>query len=135
MGRNLLILSFIFFFFTSCSKDLRKDTPPIEDVLHHGPLARIMVYSGNVALGQTGALANGLSIGIGGTAILSAQGKDSNNRSIKIKPKWTASKSEIIEIDPTEGDIVSVKGIREGTSEIVVEYKGVKTTVEYIWVK
>lgn len=136
MQKKFLIVSFFFLIsIAACSENMRKTMPPLEDVLHAGPLATILVYSGNVALGQTGPTANGLNISIGGTAVLSAQGRDSNNRTIKIKPKWTASKPEIIEISPDTGDIVSVKGLREGTSEIVVEYKGVKTTVQYIFVK
>jgi len=115
--------------------DLRKKVPPIEDVLHAGPLARIVVYSGNVALGTSGPDAAGISLSIGGTASLSAQGRDANNRPIKISPTWTASKPELIEITPRSGDMVLVKGLREGTAEIVVEYAGVKKTVEFIYIK
>jgi len=66
---------------------------------------------------------------------LSAQGRDANNRPIKITPTWTASKPELIEITPRAGDMVLVKGLREGTAEIAVEYDGVKKTVEYIFIK
>lgn len=137
MQRNKfwVIILFLVISFAACSQNLRKTMPPLEDVLHAGPLATILVYSGNVALGQTGPSVDGLKLNIGGTAVLSAQGRDSNNRTIKIKPKWTASKPEIIEISPDTGDIVTVKGLREGTAEIVVEYEGVKTTVQYIFVK
>lgn len=119
----------------ACSADLRKKVPPIEDVLHAGPLARILVYSGNVALGASGPSADGMTLSIGGTAALSAQGRDVNNRPIKISPTWTASKPDLIEITPGTGDIVLVKGLREGTAEIVAEYAGVKKTVEYIFIK
>lgn len=119
----------------ACSADLRKKIPPVEDVLHAGPLAKILVYSGNVALGQSGPSADGMTLAIGGTAALSAQGRDVNNRPIKILPVWTASKPELIEISPSAGDIVLVKGLREGTAEIVVEYAGVKKTVEYVFIK
>ena len=119
----------------ACSADLRKKVPPLEDVLHAGPLARILVYSGNVALGQSGPSADDLTLSVGGTAALSAQGRDANNRPIKISPVWTASKPELIEITPARGDIVLVKGLREGTAEIVAEYDGVKKTVEYVFVK
>ena len=121
--------------FSACSENLRKTAPPIEDVLHAGPLASILVYAGNVALGQTGASADGLKLDIGGTAVLSAQGRDVNNRPIKISPVWTASKPELISIAPSAGDIVAVKGLREGTAEIVAEYDGVKKTVNYIFIK
>jgi len=132
------ILPFIFcafIFSVSCSPNLRKTIPPPEDLLKHGPLAKILVYSGNVAPGQSGANPSGMTLDIGGSAALSAQGRDSNNRPIKISPKWTASKPELIEITPSSGDIVLVKGLREGTAEIVVEYEGVRHTVEYIFVK
>ena len=119
----------------ACSADLRKKVPPLEDVLHAGPLAKIVVYSGNVALGQSGPSAEGITLSIGGTAALSAQGRDANNRPIKISPSWTASKPELIEINPRTGDIVLVKGLREGTAEIVAEYDGVKKTIEYVFIK
>lgn len=119
----------------ACSANLRKKVPPLEDALHAGPLAKILVYSGNVALGQSGPSADGMTLSIGGTAGLSAQGRDANNRPIKISPTWTASKPELIEITPRSGDMVLVKGLREGTAEIVAEYDGVKKTVEYVNVK
>ncbi|MEI7480866.1 MAG: hypothetical protein WCK75_00805 [Elusimicrobiota bacterium] len=119
----------------ACSANLRKKVPPLEDVLHAGPLAKIVVYSGNVALGQSGPSADGITLSIGGTAALSAQGRDVNNRPIKISPAWTASKPELIEITPRTGDIVLVKGLREGTAEIVAEYDGVKKTIEYVFIK
>lgn len=119
----------------ACSADLRKTVPPLEDVLRAGPLAKILVYSGNVAMGQTGPSADGLTLSIGGTAALSAQGRDANNRPIKISPVWTASKPDLIEITPRAGDMVLVKGLREGTAEIVAEYDGVKKTIEYISIK
>jgi len=131
----VLFLPLVCFICISCSKNLRKISPPVEDVLHHGPLSRILVYSGNVALGQSGANPAGMTLNIGGIAVLSAQGRDINNRPIKIDPVWATSKPEIVEINPSKGDIVSIKGLREGSAEIVAEYKGVKTTVEYIFVK
>jgi len=132
---NFLFISLFCLMWFSCSENLRKISPPIEDVLHHGPLSKIFVYKGNVALGQSGANAEGMTLNIGGTAVLSAQGRDINNRPIKIEPKWTTSKPEIIKITSEEGDIVSIQGLREGTAEIVVEFQGVKSTVEYIFVK
>lgn len=119
----------------ACSADLRKKVPPLEDVLHAGPLASILVYKGNVALGQSGPSADGMELSIGGSAALSAQGRDANNRPIKISPKWTASKPDLIEITPAAGDIVMVKGLREGTAEIVAEYMGVRKTVNYVFIK
>ncbi|OGS08091.1 MAG: hypothetical protein A2270_03350 [Elusimicrobia bacterium RIFOXYA12_FULL_51_18] len=133
----IIILAFPLFFlsFYACSENLRRTAPPIEDVLHAGPLATILVYAGNVALGQSGPSAEGLKLDIGGTAVLSAQGRDVNNRPIKITPVWTASKPELISVTPSVGDIVAVKGLREGTAEIVAEYNGVKKTVNYIFIK
>jgi len=50
-------------------------------------------------------------------------------------PSWTASKPELVQILPAAGDIVTVKGLREGTVEIVAEFMGVKRTVNYVFVK
>lgn len=137
MRHIIIILAFplFLFSFSACSENLRKTAPPIEDVLHAGPLATILVYAGNVALGQTGPNADGLKLDIGGMAVLSAQGRDVNNRPIKITPVWTSSKPELISVSPVVGDIVAVKGLREGTAEIVAEYNGVKKTVNYIFIK
>jgi len=120
---------------SACSANLRKIMPPIEDVLHAGPLARLVVYVGNVPLGESGPSPDGMTISVGGTAVLSAQGRDANNRSIKVMPSWTASKPELVQILPAAGDIVTVKGLREGTVEIVAEFMGVKRTVNYVFVK
>jgi len=43
--------------------------------------------------------------------------------------------NEVVEISPKVGSMVAVKGLREGTTEIVVEYLGVKRTINYIFVK
>jgi len=133
--KSLLFPALAAFVLAACGTDLRKVVPPLEDALHAGPPARIVVYAGNVALGQTGPSADGLKLNIGGTAALTAYALDANNRPIKIKPTWTPSKPELIEISPSSGDIVMVKGLREGTAEIVVEFAGLKKTVEYIFVK
>lgn len=119
----------------ACATNLKKAMPPIEDVLHSGPLAKLVVYVGNIPLGESGPSPEGMTISIGGTAILSAQGRDANNRSIKVVPSWTASKPELVQIAPSAGDMVAVKGLREGTVEIVAEYKGLKRTINYIFIK
>lgn len=119
----------------ACAVEPRKIVPPVEDVLHAGPLSKIVVYVGNVPLGASGPSAEGLNLGIGGTAYLSAQGRDANNRPIKIAPRWQSSRPELLEISPVEGDMVAIKGLREGTAEIVAEYAGVKRTVSYIFIK
>lgn len=132
---KILFAGFIVCLFTACAANPKKLVPPIKDVLHAGPLAKIVVYTGNVALGESGPSPDGMTISIGGTAYLSAQGRDANNRLIKIKPKWQASKPELIEISPMRGEMVAVKGLRAGTVEIVAEYKGVKKTINYVFVK
>ncbi len=132
---KLLAISFAAVMFAACGQNLRKTVPPIEDVLKAGPLARIVVYVGNIALGESGPNPDGMNISIGGTSYLSAQGRDANNRPIKVSPLWQASKPELVEISPSSGDMVGVKGLREGTVEIVAEYKGVKRTISYIFIK
>jgi len=122
-------------FLSACSTNLRKVMPPIEDVLHAGPLAKLVAYVGNVPFGESGPSPDGMTISIGGTAVLSAQGRDANNRPIKVAPTWTASKPELVQITPSVGDMTTVKGLREGTVEIVAEFMGVKRTINYVFVK
>ncbi|MDD4005188.1 MAG: hypothetical protein PHW69_08310 [Elusimicrobiaceae bacterium] len=120
---------------SACSANLRNVMPPIEDVLKAGPLSKLVVYVGNVPFGESGPSPDGMTISIGGTAVLCAQGRDANNRPIKVVPKWTASKPEMVEITPAAGDMTTVKGLREGTVEIVAEFMGVKRTINYVFIK
>jgi hypothetical protein len=110
--------------------------PKAEDPLDVGPLAKILVFLSDVPLGETGPSPIGASMDVGGVIYLTAQGRDSNNKPIKITPAWTASKPGIVEITPaTAAQGVSVKGLRSGTVDIVVEALGVKHIVGLITVK
>ncbi len=109
--------------------------PKAEDVLDVGPLATILAYVGDVPLGGSGKTAEALSIDVGGTVYFTAQGRDGNNKPIKISPTWTPSSPDLVEITPRSGPAVAVKGLRPGTVEIVVEFKGVKRTLQFISVR
>ncbi|OGF49993.1 MAG: hypothetical protein A2231_03530 [Candidatus Firestonebacteria bacterium RIFOXYA2_FULL_40_8] len=122
---------FAVFFVVSCA--IR--APRAEDPLDKGPLAKILVYVGDVPLGSSGADPVGLTIDEGGIAYLSAQGRDANFKPIAINPSWTATSSEILSIEPKTGPIVALKGLRKGTVEIVVESSGVKRTLNLITVR
>ena len=106
-----------------------------EDPLDKGPLAKILVYVGDVPLGSSGADSVGLTIDEGGMAYLSAQGRDANSKPIAINPTWTATSAEILSIEPKTGVVVALKGLRKGTVEIVVESSGVKRTLNLITVR
>ncbi|GEM_PF-2208736 len=99
------------------------------------PLAKILVYVGNVTLGESGRSADGTELNIGGKAIFSAQGRDAKGNPISINPTWTPTKPNIIKIEPMKGSVVTITGLNPGTVDIVVEYAGVKKTVELITVK
>lgn len=128
------VLAFAAVLAGGCSS-IRSKTPPIEDVLHAGPLARVLVYVGNIPLGESGPSPDGMTVAIGGISTLSAQGRDANNRPIRVSPRWRASKPELVDISPAVGDMVAVKGLREGTVQIVAEHGGVKRTIDYVFVK
>lgn len=123
---------FAVFFIAGCAT---ARAPRADDVLDKGPLARILVYVGDVPLGSSGADPVGLTIDEGGTAFLSAQGRDANSKPIAINPTWTATSSEILSIEPKTGAVVALKGLRKGTVEIVVESSGVKRTISLITVR
>lgn len=106
-----------------------------EDVLDVGPLANILVYVSDVPLGESGRSAEATEVNVGGTVYFTAQGRDGNNKPIRISPKWTASKPDLVEISPDVGPAVAIKGLRPGSLEIVVEFSGVKKTLQYIFVK
>ena len=99
------------------------------------PLAKILVYVGEVPLGESGRSASGTEINIGGMVIFTAQGRDANGNPVPVNPTWTPSKPGIVEIAPAVGSKVTVKGLKEGTIDIVVEYAGVKATLEFIAVR
>ncbi|MCX7038633.1 MAG: hypothetical protein NT005_05830 [Spirochaetes bacterium] len=109
--------------------------PKAEDVLDVGPLATILAYVSDVPLGESGRTAEALTINVGGTVYFTAQGRDGNNKPIKISPTWTPSSPDVVEISPKTGQAVAVKGLRPGTVDIVVEFKGVKRTLQFISVR
>ncbi len=118
----------------ACSS-LRSRIPQLENPLAKGPLAKILVFVGNVPLGETGPTPDGSNMNIGGRIFLTAQGRDMNNKPLAIVPKWSSVKPEVLEIAPSVGDAVQVKALREGTGGIVVEAEGVRRVIEYIFVK
>ncbi len=109
--------------------------PKAEDPLDVGPLATILAYVSDVPLGESGRTAEALTINVGGTVYFTAQGRDGNNKPIKISPTWTASSLDVVEITPRSGPAVAVKGLRPGTVDIVVEFKGVKRILQFISVR
>lgn len=99
------------------------------------PLARILVYVGDVPLGESGKTAEGIEIDRGGTIVFSAQGRDGNGNPIAIQPAWTPSKPGIIEIVPAVGSRVTLRGIAEGTVDVTVQADGVTRTLQLISVR
>jgi len=98
-------------------------------------LAKILVYVGEVPLGESGRSAGGTEIGIGKEVVFSAQGRDTDGKPVTVSPTWTPSKPGIVEISPAVGPKVTVKGLQEGTIDIVVEEAGVRKTLEFIAVR
>ena len=129
----LILTAFVFCAICGCA-GIGK-IPKAEDVLDVGPLANILVFVSDVPLGESGKSAEATEINVGGTIYFTAQGRDGNNKPIKISPKWTPSKPDLVEINPGTGPAVAVKGLRPGSLEIVVEFSGVKKTLQYIFVK
>lgn len=132
MNKKICYFLFLFaalFLFINCS-NAKMDYKPTSE-----PLAKIVVYVGEVPPGESGRSASGTEINVGGSVILTAQGRDAKGNYIPVKPTWTPSKPGIIEITPKVGDKVTVKGIQQGSLDIYVEYKGVRAIVEYFFVK
>lgn len=99
------------------------------------PLARILVYVGDVPLGESGKNAEGIEINQGGTIVFTAQGRDGNGNPVAISPTWTPSKPGIVDITPSMGARVTLRGLKEGTIDISVEADGVKRTLQLISVR
>ncbi|MEN2997841.1 MAG: hypothetical protein ABDH28_02220 [Brevinematia bacterium] len=104
-------------------------------VVEDEELSKILVYVGDVPLGEVGRSASGIEIDVGGTVVLSAQGRNPKGKPIPVNPTWILSKPGIVEISPAKGSRVTVRGVRQGSVDIIVEYKGVKTVVESIYVR
>lgn len=117
--------------FAGCAEAPKENVPASKDA----SLAKILVYVGEVPLGESGRSASGTEINIGGAVVFTAQGRDSEGNPLPVNPSWTPSKSGIVEIAPAVGSKVTVKGLKEGTIDIVVEHAGVKTTLEFIAVR
>lgn len=100
-----------------------------------GPLARILVYVGDVPLGESGRSADGTEMNVGGTVIFTAQGRDGQGNPVAIKPSWRPLKPGIVKIRPSVGAKVTVQGLRAGDGDFVVEAGGVRRTVELIRVR
>lgn len=114
-----------------CAEAPKENVPAIKEE----SLAKILVYVGEVPLGESGRFAGGTEINIGGMVVFTAQGRDSEGNPLPVNPTWTPSKLGIVEITPAVGSKVTVKGLKEGTIDIVVEYAGVKTILEFIAVR
>jgi len=116
---------------TGMEETTEKDT----GLENNRPLAKIVVYVGDVLPGESGRSAIGAEINVGGSIILTAQGRDDRGNYLPIEPTWRASKPNIVKISPKTGSKVTVKGLAPGTVDIFVEFAGVKRTVEFIFVK
>lgn len=131
-----LLIFFVVALVAACSqKPMVKTELPVEQIKKVSSLSRIVVYPGNVPLGENGSLPDGMTINVGGTAYLSAQGRDGDNKPVKIRPTWTASDPELVSITPVGENMVGLKGLKEGEVNVVVEYDGVRRTVEAILIQ
>ncbi len=133
--KNKIIISiftlFIVALLVSCSGIPKMNIPSIKK----STLAKILVYVGEVPLGESGRSADGKEINKGASIVFTAQGRDTEGNPIIVNPTWTPSKPGIVEITPMTGSKVFVKGLKEGTVDILVEYDGVKKTIELISVR
>jgi len=53
------------------------------------------------------------------------EGTDAKGRPVKVSPKWTAADPEMVQITPNEGDTVSIKVTRPGTTTVALAAPGV----------
>lgn len=121
------------FFLAGCFAEQPEKKPTLDVA---GPLSFIVVYAGNVAFGQSGTGADGITLAIGGSATLSAQGRDANNRPIRISPSWTVNRPELVQLTPgVTADTAILTGLRAGKVEVAAQYAGVRKTVNYVFVK
>ncbi|MDI6840395.1 MAG: hypothetical protein QMD71_06085 [bacterium] len=126
---TVLSISLLVFAF-GCAKKVKIPVPK-----KVGPLAQILVYVGEVPLGESGRSADGTELEIGGSVVFTAQGRDANFNPMEVNPTWTPTKPGIVEITPPVGSKVTVTGLKEGTIDIEVEADGVKKLVEFITVR
>jgi len=84
------------------------------------PLAKIVVH-----IGDTTRSAEAAEISVGGSKIFTAKGRDAENNSVSVgSPVWSATPSDVVEITPAVGAKVTIKGIKEGSADILVESTG-----------
>ncbi|HAX61543.1 MAG TPA: hypothetical protein DCX95_03145 [Elusimicrobia bacterium] len=117
MKKLVLLLVGVAFLFAGCATVKAKLPGP-------KPLAKVVVH-----IGDTMRSAMGEEISVGGSKIFTAKGMDAENNSVSVgSPVWSATPADVVEIMPAVGAQVTVKGIKEGSADIVAESGGVKWT-------
>lgn len=103
-----------------------------------GPLAKIMVFQGELLPGQAGkARGEALlpTLTVGGSIVLTAMGRDASDNDIGINPTWTPTNPAIVEITPAVGPTVTIKALRKGRTDLLIEFSGITKKFETIYVE
>ncbi len=110
----------------------------VQEVINVGPLAKIVVFQGKLLPGEAGK-ARGEpilpTINIGGSIVLTAMGRDANDNDIAIEPTWMATNPAIVEITPKKGPTVTIKGLKKGSTDLIIEFSGIIRKFETIYVE
>ena len=113
MKKLVVLLVGVSLFFVGCATIKAKLPGP-------KPLSKIVVH-----IGDTMRSAGGEEISVGGSKIFTAKGMDAENKSVSVgSPVWSATPSGIVAITPAVGAKVTIKGIKEGSTDILVESTG-----------
>jgi len=121
-----------------CASVPKVKVPAVGKAPTTGPLVKIMVFKGELLPGQVGkARGEALlpTINIGGSIVLTAMGRDADDNDLGINPTWTPTNPGIVEITPTTGPTVTIKGLRKGHTDLLIEFSGIKRTFETIYVE
>ena len=103
-----------------------------------GPLAKIMVFNGELLPGQVGKARGEAmlsTINVGGSIVLTAMGRDQKDNDIGIGPTWSPTNPGVVEITPTIGPTVTIKALKKGSTDILIEFSGIKRKFETIYVE
>ena len=125
-------------FLVGCA-ELAKVVPKAEvPAVIEGPLAKIMVFKGELLPGQAGAARGEAllpTLNVGASIVLTAMGRDANDNDIGINPTWTPTNPGIVEIAPAIGPTVTIKALRKGSTDLLTEFSGLKRKFETIYVE
>ncbi|MBI4834171.1 MAG: hypothetical protein HY811_05070 [Planctomycetes bacterium] len=93
---------------------------PVENKLNY-----LAVYQSSLPLSQAGDISNGIiTMSVGDERVLSVNGYDTVGNPVEVSPVWDINRTDSIEYLMQGSTQFSIKGLKPGTTDIMVKYGG-----------